>query len=199
MTRFMGDSLADDVGNLDGAIFLAPEQFAPLVNSAITRNAAGDISLNTGASLAAVITAALSEGIIRRIPGLAGNLAADGTNLVVGDPPVPKGIRITDVTVHYQVTGAALTLHTIRIDRIKFVNNIANAISVVLANAANGLATAVQANPYTTKVLVVDPQSVAGYDTSDNSGLYIEIAATTQGGGAYRFYGVTVHFTYNYD
>lgn len=198
-TRFMGEGIVDDVGNPDGAIFLAPQQFLPLSNSVLTRNAAGDYSLNTGATLAAVISAALNEGVMRRIPGLLGNLAADGTNVVVGDPVVPRGIKITDITIHYLITGAALTVHTVRMDRVKFVNNIANAISVVLANAANGLQTATQANPYTTKVPVVDPQSSAGYDTSDNSGLLIEINATTQGGGAYRFYGVTLHYTYNYD
>jgi len=198
-TRFMGEGILDDVGNPDGAIFLAPEQFLPLTNSALTRNAAGDYSLNTGASLAAVISAAFNEGLMRRVPGLLGNLAADGTNLVVGDAAVPRGLKITDITVHYQITGAALTAHTVRLDRIKFVNNVANAVSVVLANAANGLATAVQANPYTTKIVVVDPQSVSGYDTSDNSGVFIEINATTQGGGVYRFYGITLHYTFNYD
>lgn len=193
MTRFLGDNLADDVPNVEGALFISPIDGAILTNSVLTRNAAGDLSANTGASLAAVISMPLT-GLIRRIPALLIGLNNDGTNPVVGDLPVAKGIKITDITVHYQVTGAALTQNTIRMDRIKFVNNVANAITPVLANATNGLQTAIQANPYTTKVPIVDT-----FDTFDNDDLVLELAPTTQAAGAYRFYGCTIHFSFNLD
>lgn len=199
MTRFLGDALVDDIGWVEGALFIAPSDFSVLANSVVTRNAASDVSANTGASLAAVITICLNAGFMRRAKNLIAGLNADGTNPILGDAVIAKGIKITDISLHYLITGAALTVHTIRIDRIKFVNNVANAISAVLAVGANGLATAIQANPYTTKVPIVDPQDTSGYDNSDNSSLYVEIAATTQVAGAYRFYGMTVHYTCNLD
>ena len=193
MTRFLNDNVLGDTPYTNGAIFCSPVDGAILTNSVLTRNAAGDVSANTGATLAAVITMPVT-GLLRKITSLLTGLNADGTNPVLGDAPIAKGIQITDITPHYLITGAALTLHTVRIDRIKFVNNVANNISAVLANAANGLATAAQANPYTTKIAVVD-----GMDVTDNDDVVVEFAATTQGGGAYRLYGFTLHVSYNYN
>lgn len=199
MTRWLGDSISDDVGNTGGAIFIAPQDFAVLTNGAVTRNAVGDVSINQASSLTGTYTFCLTAGFLRRIFGLEAGLAADGTNAVVGDAPIRKGIKITDVTVHYQVGTLALTSISVRIDRIKFVNNVANAISVVLANAANGLQIALQANPYSTKINIVDPIDLTGYDVADNSGLYIEFSVVTPATSTFRLYGFTVHNTFNLD
>lgn len=200
MTRFMGDNLADDTPNPEGAFFIPASDFSVISNATLVRNAAGDVSVNVAANNAAVITLPLNNGQMRRIKALMTGLNADGTNPISGDAVVNKGIKIVDVTVHYQIGTNPLGLHTIRIDRMAFANNVANAITAILANAANGLATAAQANPYSTKIVVADPLAgAAGYDNADNSGTYIEIAATTPAGGTYRFYGITVHCAFNMD
>lgn len=202
MTRFMGDSLVDDNPNVEGAFFVPASDFSLLTNGAVVRNAAGDVSVNVAANLAAVLTFPLNNGQLRRIKALlpAGTLAADGSNVLTGDAYVNKGLKYTDVTLHYQITTNPLTVHTVRIDRMVFANNVANAITAILASGANGLATAAQANPYSTKVAIVDPLTGAGgFDAADNSGTYLEVAATTPAGGTYRFYGATVHVSFNLD
>lgn len=193
--------------------FGVADTFVQAGGAALTRNAAGDISYNQAASTVGVFILPL-DTIMERL-GLADDLqeqfgAATGVAGqtpagVSGRPPFtgqtqlspvlvsrPKGIKITDITLVYQIAGAALTLHTCRIDKAIFANNVANAISAILASAANGLATAIQANPYVTKV----PVNTI-FNVSDNSELVVEVAATTQAAGTYRFYGCIVHCSYN--
>ena len=203
MSRLLGDNLLTDNPNVEGAFFVPATDFSVSTNSVATRNAAGDVSMNTGAALAAVITLPFNNGQIRRMKALLpantpGGLANEGTNYGTGDAYVARGIKYTDVTVHYSITGAALPQHNLRIDRCSFVNNVATNIQAVFANGANGLATAAQANPYTTKIALADITS-SKFDDVDNSGLWIEISPTTQAGGAYRLYGFTFHFSFNLD
>lgn len=179
----------------------------------ITRNAAGDISINQAAGQAGVFVIPVNS-ILERI-GMADYLQEQyggtvGPAGVPGVPPftgvtqlvppttfTPKGIKITDVTVVELITGQPLTAHTIRVDKVAYVNNVANAISAILAVGANGLPTAVQANPYVTKVPIT-PANIA-FNTTDNSELVIEIASTTQAGGTYRLYGVFLHGQFNFN
>ena len=197
MSRFIGDNLNTDVGRPSGALFIAPQDFSVLTNAVITRNAVGDVSANTGSILTATLTYAISPQYLRRVLALEGGLAADGTNLVTGDASIAKGIKITDITMHYQISGVNLTSQIIRMDRIFFVDNVANSVVPVLANAANGLATAFRANPYTTKIPIVDPVHPSGYAISDNSSIYLELAVVTPAASTYRFYGCTLHVTFN--
>jgi hypothetical protein len=108
-----------------------------------------------------------------------------------------KGIKLLSMDVIYLITGAALTLHTIRADQANFVNNVALVPSVVLANGANGLATAIQANPYVTNVPLLAAQQI--YRNSIDSELWIEIAVTTQAAGAYRLYGFDCLCEFNFN
>ena len=106
----------------------------------------------------------------------------------------PKGIKILDLTLCYQITGAALTLHTAGLSKSVFANNAAIVVTDVVANAANGLATATQANPYVTKISVAAPT----FNVTDLSGLVLEWDATTQAAGAFRLYGAFLHCQFNY-
>jgi|SRR5438445_5897202 len=108
-----------------------------------------------------------------------------------------KGIKPLSFKLTYLITGAALTAHTCRIDKVTYVNNVANAVTVVLATGANGLATATQANPYTTVVALPVAQQI--YMITDNSELWFEVSATTQAAGAYRLYGGELTFEYNFN
>lgn len=213
-----------DLGFPDAKIFFGVNDiFVQAGGGAITRNAVGDISINQGATQVGLFDIPFNS-VMERVPtlgvgldlqeqfgtaaGVAGPSAVANTSDpadVAGRPPftgasqltartgfIAKGLQVTDITLIYLVTGAALTLHTIRVDKATFVNNIAVAVTAILANAANGLQTPTQANPYVTKVALVTP-----FNVTDNSELIVEIAATTQGGGAYRLYGAIFHCNYN--
>lgn len=211
-----------DLGFTDGYVFVpAPDYISTGAAATLTKNAVGDISWNVAASLAAVFDVHISDGQVTRT-GFGEDLQEQfgGTGIPGSAQPqvyrpdvIPgmstaqqiqprtalktKGFKPLSLKVIYLITGAALTLHTIRVDKTVYANNVANAITPVIANGANGLATAVQANPYVTTIAFPANQQV--YQISDLSQLWIEIAATTQVAGAYRLYGteMTIEFNFN--
>jgi len=210
-----------DLGFTDGRVFLGIGDLVNNANGVLTRNAAGDWSFNQAASLAGIYAANLTNALVRRT-GFGEDLQEQfgGTGIPASAQPqvyrpdvIPamntgqqlqprtalklKGLKLLSIDVVYLITGAALTLHTIRVDQSNFVNNVALAPSVVLANAANGLATAIQANPYVTNVALGAAQQI--YRNSVDSGLWVEIAATTQAAGAYRLYGFDCLCEFNYN
>lgn len=211
-----------DLGFTDGYIHIpAPDFISTGAAATLTKNAVGDISWNVGAALAAIFDVNVSDGQLFRT-GFGEDLQEQfgGTGIpasaqpqfyrpdVIGNMNTAqqlqprtalkvKGIKPISLKVIYLITGAALTLHTIRVDKTIYVNNVANAITSMIANGANGLATAVQANPYVTTVPFPAVQQV--YQVSDLEAMWVEIAATTQAAGAYRLYGVelTIEFNFN--
>lgn len=212
-----------DLGFTDARVFIGVGDLVPssVVNGVVTRNAAGDWSLNQAASLTVQYAGNLTQALIRRI-GFGEDLQEQfgGTGIPASAQPqvyrpdvIPamaglqeltprtalkvKGIKLFSVDVVYLITGAALTAHTIRVDQSNFVNNVALAPSVVLASAANGLATAIQANPYVTNVALPVAQQI--YRNSIDSQLWIEITSTTQVAGAYRLYGFDCLVEFNYN
>lgn len=188
-----------------------------------TRNAKGDYRFSVGASQACIFAAPLESVLFRTgmLPyifaqfGTAASVAGPTSvantsdpDAQIGPPPqtgivsitpqtgfVPKGIKITDITLKYVISGAALTTHTIGLSKTVFANNAAIVVTDILANAANGLATATQANPYVTKVAITSPV----FTVSDLTDLWIEVDATTQGGGSYLLYGATIHCAFNFN
>jgi hypothetical protein len=105
-----------------------------------------------------------------------------------------KGFRLISVDVIYTITGAALTTNLIRIDSVQYVNNVAPANTVILASAANGLQTAVQAQPYVTTVT----PAVQPYFTLQDGALWIDLAMTVAAGTA-TFFGFDVSFEINFN
>ena len=209
-------SYMQDLGFADGVVFLdAVAAIATGGASVLTRNAAGDLSHNAGASVAPIYSFNLGR-LLQRTgvgedlqeqfggTGIAGSAAPQGRPPFTGASQLAprianklKGVKLLSFGVAYSITGAALTAHTCRVDKSVFANNVAVAISSVLASAANGLATATQANPYVTEVALAAGQQI--YRVSDLSQYWVEVAPTTQGGGAYRMYGIRVKFEFNYN
>jgi hypothetical protein len=187
------------------------------------RNAKGDYSFNQPINTTAVYATSFAGLIFRTgqapflqeqfgtAAGVAGPTAVantsspDGTSgvppftgasqLVVQTGNIPKGIKILDITLKYVITGAALGLHTVGLSKSVFANNAAIVVTDILANAANGLATAVQAQPYVTKISIVSPV----FQVSDLADIWLEIDATTGGVATYKLYGASVHVSFNYN
>lgn len=204
-----------DLGYSDGIILLGPnDAIATGGASTLTRNAAGDLSHNAGASVSPIYSFPLSKGCLFRTgvkddvqEQFGGTIGPAG---VTGRPPFAgisqltplsafrlKGLKILNFKVIYLISTNPLSSHTCRMDKTVFANNVANAITPILASAANGLATAAQANPYVTTVTLAAAQQI--YRISDLSEYVIEVAPTTPVGGAYRMYGVQVGVEFNFN
>lgn len=133
-------------------------------------------------------------------PGYSGMPPIQGSKLATltgGVPagPAAKGIMITSIDAIYLIAGSALTLNQLGITASKFVNNVAVAVTNILAKAANGLQTAIQANPYVTNVPVTTPAFVVTPDTE----VLVEWDVTTQAGGSARLYGLVLRCSFNFN
>ena len=213
-----------DLGFTDGIIVYAAQAFSqlPAVSGALTRNNPADFSWNVGAGAGPLnLQVNLFNGEMLRT-GFGEDLQEQfgGTGIPASAQPQfyrpdviggmaslqqitprtalkTKGIKPLALKVSYLITGAALTTHTCRVDKIVYVNNVANAVTAIIATGANGLATATQANPYTT--VVPFPANQQLYQITDLASMWFEITVTTQGGGAYRLQGAELSVEYNFN
>ena len=124
---------------------------------------------------------------------IAGSINGTGTGIQRG--PLAKGMQIDSIDVIYTATGAALTTATVGLTKTVFVNNTAPAVTNLIALGANGLPTAIQAQPYLTNVAVPVPAMI----TSADAEIVANVNLTTQAGGSAIFYGIVVHAHYNYN
>lgn len=108
-----------------------------------------------------------------------------------------KGYKLLSFDVIYQITTLAATSSTARVDQAIYANNVAPAITSVLASGANGLQTATQANPYVTNVPIPANQQI--YRTTADSDVWIEVVITGQATTNLTFYGIDIYVEYNYN
>lgn len=215
-----------DLGFTDGVQYISSLNFIPAGAGAPagfpTRNGAADFSWNLGAAVGPItFSSPLYDGGLFRT-GFGEDLQEQfgGTGIPASAQPqfyrpdisagmstaqqiTPrtalklKGFKPLSLKLVYLITGAALTLHQLRVDKITHANNVANAITAIIANGANGLATATQANPYVTTIAFAAGQQV--YQVADLAQMWVELTVTTQAAGAYRLYAceLTVEFNFN--
>jgi hypothetical protein len=107
----------------------------------------------------------------------------------------PKGIQFKGLEVRYQISTANLTSQTVGLTRTIFQNATALAVTNILTAAANGLATTFAATPYVTPVAIASP----AYQTADLSEFILEMSVVTPASSTYKFYGVTLYVTFNYN
>jgi hypothetical protein len=129
------------------------------------------------------------------IPPFSSNSATPPSWLNPTTAPRPKGIQFKEIYPWYSISGAALTTNTIGITKTLASNNIANTATNILANAANGLATATQANPYLTPIQIASP----AYQMSKYASYNVEWDVTTGAGGAARIYGLYMDVAFNWN
>jgi len=223
-----------DLGFNDSRLFVGPGDFALISGTApLTKNAFGDYSFNLGNSATCVFACNLAQAILRRLgfaedlqeqfggAGIAGRAEYQGrpdilTSMAAGQPItprtvlIPKGFRLLGLDFVYLVAGLALTTQQFGIALTKFANNTANAITSIVAIAANGLQTTTQANPYVTNYTLTvanqqaisNPQSgvvLPGYLLLADNNLWIEWDMSTGASGTARLYGIDVSFEYNFN
>jgi hypothetical protein len=108
-----------------------------------------------------------------------------------------KGFKIRSIDAVYSLGVANATAHTMRVDQTVFVNNVAPAITSLLASGANGLATATQAQPYVTNVPIVTTPDQ--YIILPDTDVWIEEVITGAGTTTVTFYGWDVAFDFNWN
>ena len=205
---------AQDTPFPDGVIFLGPHKFAATTGAAtLASTGHGNLSLGVAASTSVVLIATLDDiiavrtGYLDVIEEEFGNQKR-GPGDFRGYPPLstanlyptsqgywPKGLKINNVALVYSVAGAALTAHTLGLTTTQFANNAAAVVTNIIAQAANGLATAVQANPYVTVVNVAAPEFVVTDDTQ----YQLEVDVTTPAASTYDLYGAFIHTSFNFN
>ncbi len=99
-----------------------------------------------------------------------------------------KGFELTSFDVIYSIATLAMTAHTVTLDKVAYANNVAVAITSVPLTGA--LATATQANPYTTNIAVTTP----AFNITADSKYVIEVTTNNAATTAYSFYGIVLHF-----
>jgi hypothetical protein len=131
-----------------------------------------------------------------QMPTISGSLAAGGQS-TIQTGPVKKGVYITSVDLIYTVAGLAVTLATVGLTNTVFVNNVAPAVSNTIAVGANGMPTAVQAQPYKFNIPVAAANQV--FAVSSGTETILNVNLTTGATGTAVFYGAVLHCTYNFN
>lgn len=212
-----------DLGFTDGRIFLGPGDLVSVatVAPAIVRNAAGDWSLTRTAAGAETlnIAANLLNAIIRR-SGFGEDLQEQygGTGIpgsaqaqIYRPDVIPamntaqqlqprtalkiKGVKLLSIDAIFRVTVVNLTSNNLRVDQALFANNVAPAITAILAPTA--LNTVVQANPYVQNISLAAAQQI--YRNLVDQELWIEATVVMANTGKLDFYGFDCLVEYNYN
>lgn len=100
-----------------------------------------------------------------------------------------KGWRLDSFDVVYAIAANALDAHSVTLDRIAYANNVA--VSVTNIPVTGVLATAVQANPYLTNVVVDTP----AFDVTADSKYIIEVTVDNAAASEYDYYGIMLRFS----
>ncbi len=211
-----------DLGFTDGRVFLGPGDLVAIGSVAapvVTRNAVGDWSLTRTAAGAETlnIAANITNALIRRT-GFGEDLQEQfgGTGIpgsaqvqVYRPDVIPsmntaqqlqsrtalklKGLKLLSIDSIFRVTVVNLTTHTLRVDQTLFVNNVAPAVTAVLA--PTGLNTVVQANPYVQNLGLPAAQQI--YRTLLDQEVWIEVTVVMANTGKIDFYGFDCLVEYN--
>ena len=212
-----------DLGFNDARVFAGPGDVVAIGSTAapvVTRNAAGDWSLTRTSAGAETLNIALNftQQIIRRTgffediqeqfggSGIFGSAEYQGRPdtlgaMSTGQPITPrtafklKGFKLLSIDSIYRVTVANLTTNTIRVDQTLQVNNVAPAVTAVLA--ATGIPTLVQANPYVSNVALPAAQQI--YRITPDQELWIEMTVAIPNTSKLDFYGFDCLVEYNFN
>lgn len=121
--------------------------------------------------------------------------AADDTS-VIGIDITPsirtaagRGFKLASFDVVYSIGTLALDAQSVVLDRISYANN--TAVLVTSVTITGTLATATQAQPYLSNIVVSTP----AFDVTANSKYVAELTVNAAATSAYDFYGLNLHFT----
>jgi hypothetical protein len=159
-------------------------------------SASSQSQFGTAAGVAGPTTVANTSGPLALPAGIPPILAANLPTLGnIQRGPIPKGMQINSIDVIYTVAGLAAAVATVGLTTTAFANTTAPVVANLIALAANGLPTAVQATPYVKNVAVATPAMIITADTEVVANVNFTGGAT----GTVDFYGIVVHCSYNFN
>jgi hypothetical protein len=153
-------------------------------------------------------------GITAGVPAAANGTAVTPTNPfttpagVTGRPPYPgvtsfvpvasrpKGISINSLTLVYSITTNAATLNQVQVLSFTYANAAAPIVTTLLANGANGLATAASTagQTYATTAALTNQNFIVGVNQ-----IPVVQWSITPGAGGATLYQVIANVTYNFN
>ena len=212
-----------DLGFNDARIFCGPGDVSAIgsvANPILVRNNPGDWVVQRTAAGAETINIAanMTQQILRRTgffedlqeqfggTGIAGSAEYQGrpdtlASMATAQQLTPrtafklKGFKILSVDAIYRVTVAALTTNNLRADQTILANNVAPAVTAIIA--PTGIPTATQANPYLTTVAFPAAQQI--YRISPDQEVWIEMISVMANTGVLAFYGFDVQVEFNFN
>jgi hypothetical protein len=157
----------------------------------------------TAAALPGPTTVANTGSPLGLLPGyppiLAANMATVGGTIGgagIQRGPVAKGIQINSIDVIYQVLTVAAAAATVGLTKTAFANLVAPVVTNLIALGANGLPTAIGAQPQDTSVVVASPAMII---PSTDTEVILNVNLTAGAGGTINFYGVAVNCSFNFE
>ncbi len=176
----------------------------PMLRTGVYASSYDQEQFGTAAGVAGPTAVANTSGPLGLPPGFppitAANLttiagAINGTGTGIQRGPIPKGLQINSIDVIYTVANVAASVATVGLTKTVFVNNVAPAVTNIIALGANGLPTTAQALPYVTNVAVPTPAMITASDTE----VVANVNLTAGSGGTVTFYGIVIKASFNYN
>jgi hypothetical protein len=110
--------------------------------------------------------------------------------------PLAKGWQVNSIDVVYQVLAVTAGAATAALTKTQFQNLVAPVVTNIIALGANGLPTAIGAQPQVTNIPVTSPAMIVPAQAGDTAVL-VNINLTAGSGGTINFYGVMLNCSYN--
>ena len=126
-------------------------------------------------------------------PPIAGASMATVAGPVTG--PSKKGIQIDSIDVIYKALTVDASTASVGLTQTAFADNVALAVSNIIAKGTNGLVKTARAGVRVINVAVTSPVMLT---TGDNE-VICEVDLTAGSGGTVQFYGVVVKAHYNFN
>lgn len=108
---------------------------------------------------------------------------------------VPKGVQINSVDLLYAVATVNATLAQMGLTATNFVDNVAPAVTNIIALGANGMPVAFRALPYRFNVAVAAPAMIVTADSE----VILNIKLTAAAGGTAQLYGAVLKCSFNFN
>lgn len=177
-------------GNFFANISAALKRTGVLATPALTQEQFGTNASQPGPS--AVAGTSGPGGPAGYPPFTAAQLATLGTPATGA---FKKGFQINSVDLIYSAATVNLALAQMGLTRTVFVDNIAPAVTNIIALGANGMPVAFRAQPYRFNIPVVTP----AMETSADTELILNVKLTAGGGGTALFYGAVLKCSFNFN
>ncbi len=175
-----------------------PDAGAATANFLLDAGSANILAMQEFVGISDVLTFGTGTWTVTRIAQgnyVSRHSPADETSIIAIDitPQIraaaSKGFRLDSFDLVYAIAANALDAHSVVLDRIAYANNVA--VSVTSIAITGVLATATQANPYLTNVVVDTP----AFDNTDDSKYVMEVTVDNAAASEYDFYGVMLRFS----